>query len=84
MNPTKPCYEDLRQTILAARGPNLAAGSVDEHCLNALIDLGVMVHVGGGLIEATSHGHRMHRRLVLGEHIAELDTQPELPRPWLT
>lgn len=84
MNPVKPSYEDLRQAILITHGPNLAAGALDDHCLYALVELGVLVHIGGGLIEVTSHGQRMHRRLQLGEHIAELDTQPELPRPWLT
>ena len=84
MNPTKPSYEDLSQAVVLLQAKNLTAGSLDEHCLSALVDLGVVVHVGGGLIEATSHGNRMHRRLLLGEHVKELDTQPELPRPWLT
>jgi hypothetical protein len=84
MNSAQPSYEDLRQAVVLAQEKNLTAAAIDQHCLNALVELGVVVHVGGGLIEATSHGHRMHRRLLLGEHIAELDTQPELPRPWLT
>jgi hypothetical protein len=69
----KPSYDDLRQAVLAAHGETLAATLLDDRCLRALIDLGIMVRVGGGLIETTSHGDRVYRRLERGEHLTELD-----------
>ena len=72
-------YDELRQGILTARGKNLAVELLDERSLQALIELGILVRVGDGLVEVTSHGERMHRRLLLGEHLPELD--PEPPRP---
>jgi len=72
-------YEDLRQAVLWAHGENLKAELLERRTLEALIDLGILVHVGGGLIEATSYGDRIHRRLQNGEHATELDPAP--PRP---
>jgi hypothetical protein len=72
-------YDQLRQAVLTAHGECLAVELLDAACLEALIDLGIVVRVGGGLIEATSHGLRLHGRLQRGEHLKELDPQPPPP-----
>jgi hypothetical protein len=72
-------YDELRQAILAVHGENLAVELLDARSLQALIELGILVRVGGGLMEATSHGERLYHRLQRGEHATELD--PEPPRP---
>jgi len=69
----KPSYDDLRQAVLAARGDNLMVGLIQSDCMQALVELGVLVHIGGGMMETTSHGDRLHRRLQRGERIAELE-----------
>jgi hypothetical protein len=84
MNPILPTYESLRDAILAAHGPNLNATLLQNDCLQALVELGIVVRVGDGLIAATSHGERIHRRLKRGEHIAELDPPPDRPVEWST
>jgi len=42
-------YDDLRHAVLAAHGANLQAGMLERRSLEALIDLGILVHVGSGL-----------------------------------
>jgi hypothetical protein len=79
MPPEPLDYEDLRHAILAARGENLQAVKLERRTLEALIELGILVHVGGGMIGATCHGERVYRQLQNGAHASELDLQP--PRP---
>lgn len=81
MTPTHPTYEELKQAVLTAHGANLSATLLTDPCLEVLVDLGIVVHVGGGLIAATSHGERLHTRLQRGEHIAEFEPRPA-PRDW--
>ena len=73
MLPVKPSYADLSQAILIAHGENLTVGMLDGACLQVLVELGIVVRVGDGMIAATSHGERIYRRLERGEHLAELD-----------
>lgn len=79
MLPEPLTYEDLRHAVLWAHGDNLQADLIDRRSLEALVELGILVHVGGGLIEATSHGQRIYQQLQKGQHATELDPQP--PRP---
>ena len=72
-------YDQLRQAVLVAHGCNLAVEALDDASLAALIDLGILVRVGGGLIEVTSHGERLYVRLQRGEHLRELESPPPLP-----
>jgi len=72
-------YDELRQAVLAAHGENLAVELLDDRSLAALIDLGILVRIGGGLIETTSHGERLYLRLQRGEHLRELEPPPPLP-----
>jgi len=72
-------YDELRQAVLAVRGKNLAVELLDDRSLAALIDLGILVRIGGGLMEATTHGERLYVRLQRGEHLRELDAPPPLP-----
>lgn len=72
-------YDQLRHAILAARGKSLTVELLDDRSLAALIDLGILVRVGGGLIEVTSHGERLYVRLQRGERLHELEPSPPLP-----
>ena len=74
-----PTYDQLREAVLVAHGKNLAIELLDHRILAALIELGILVRVGGGLIEATSHGERLYVRLQRGEHLRELEPAPPLP-----
>jgi hypothetical protein len=81
LNP--PSYDDLRLAVIAVQGKSPSAAAVDGRCLEMLVNLGIVVHIGGGLIEATSHGQRLHTRLQRGEHLTELDPAPP-PPSWST
>jgi hypothetical protein len=72
-------YEELRQALLLCQGKDFAAGVLDDRSLQALIGLGVVVRVGEGLYEVTSHGQRLQRQLERGVRVPELE--PEPPRP---
>ena len=72
-------YDELRQAVLAARGKNLAVELLDDRSLAALIELGILVRIGAGLMEVTSHGERLYVRLQRGEHLRELEPPPPLP-----
>jgi hypothetical protein len=71
-------YDELRQAVLSSHGDNPAA-LLDDRCLQALVERGIMVRVGGGVIEVTTHGERLYRKLQRGEHLAELDPEPAKP-----
>jgi hypothetical protein len=72
-------YDELRQAIMIAHGKNLAVELLNERSLAALIELGILVRIGGGLMEVTSHGERLYVRLQRGEHLRELEPPPHLP-----
>jgi len=72
-------YEELRRAVLLCRSENIVAGTLDSESLEALIDLGIVVPVGEGAFEVTSHGQRLYRRLERGEHARELDPPPPAP-----
>ena len=79
MTPEPLTYEELQRAVLSCHGEIVVAGTLDDRSLQALIELGIVVPVGKGAFEVTSHGRRLYGRLQRGEHARELDPPPPLP-----